>query len=221
MTTITSAERERQRVDHLVLGRPRPAPVIGPKPKGLSKGEWRVQKEALRAAGQTLLPGIEERVQIRERFSHKQGTAETHDHLDRELARPGSLARLLTVGTIDKDQLAAAIAIRDAHGRVTAAVRVRTASLEARVDSSSHGKAEGEQLGAVWAELAYTWWRSAIAPFGDLLLAVIVDDVGLTIAARRHGLGMARARRLLTEALDLWAVGHARTGSAARAATRG
>lgn len=36
------------------------------------------------------------------------------------------------------------------------------------------------------------------------MLAVIVRDVGLTIVARRYGLSMPRALRMLTWALDLW-----------------
>ena len=78
-------ERERQRVAHLVLGEPRP------KPKGANR-----LKKGKTPAIVTLEPGIEERVQLRERWSHKtNGTAETHEHAAVQARREGALARLV------------------------------------------------------------------------------------------------------------------------------
>ena len=204
--TITT-DRERQRFEHLVLGRNRP--------KATRTRKTRRSTPAI----VVLEPGVEERVQLRERWSHKaQGTPETHEHADRARQRPGSLARLYATGAIDADQLAAADEIAAAYRAITAGVAIKTASLEARIDGGGHGRAEAQALGAVYADFAYDWWRSAIGSSAEALLAIIVHDVGLTIVARRHGLSMPRARRLLTEALDLWWTGRGHTKRAARAA---
>ncbi len=163
----------------------------------------------------TLAPGIEERVALRERWSHKQGTPETHEHVEQAKRRPGSLARLYESGAIDKDQLAAADQIAEAYRAITADVAVKTASLETRVDGGGHGRAEQLQLGRVQADIAYGWWRNAIGGCVDALLEVIVHDVGLTIVARQGCISMPRARRMLTDALDLWALAKRRSRDAA------
>lgn len=214
MTSTTSADRERrcreqaiaegQRFEHLVLGRHRPKPSV--------KASKRRKARPI-----ALAPGIEERVQLRERWSHKQGTPETHEHLDQVQRRPGSLARLYATDAIDKDQLAAAQQIAEAYRAITADVAVRTASFETRLDGSRHGLIEGERIGRVHADLAYSWWRDAVGGCVDALLAVIVHDVGLTIVAREGGISMPRARRMLTDALDLWPMARRRTSSSAAA----
>lgn len=200
MTSFTSADRERQRFEHLVLGRHRPRPSASSK----AAGKRRKRGKALRISTAVLAPGIEERVALRERWSHKQGTPETHEHIDRARRRPGSLARLYESGAIDKDQLAAADQIAEAYRTVTADVAIRTASLETRIDGGSHGRAEQLQLGRVHADMAYSWWRAAVGGCADALLRIIVHDVGLTIVAREARMSMPRARRLLTDGLDLW-----------------
>lgn len=205
MTDLTSAERERQRFEHLVLGRHRP--------KGATSR--RVRRKA---APVVLAPGVEERVQLRERWSHKaQGTPETHEHHAAEQKRPGAIARLWNAGTIGDDHLDAAERIASSYWAIARDVIVRTASLEARVDSSGHGRAEEEAYGAVLADLTYDAWRRALGPAGDLVLAVVVHDTGLTIAARRHGMSMPRARRVLIEALDLWWVARGVSRTSAKA----
>lgn len=203
--TITT-DRERQRFNHLVLGQQRPKPTR--------------TRKARRSSPSTvvLAPGIEEHVQLRERWSHKaQGTPETHEHADRARRRPGSLARLYATGAINADQLAAADEIAAAYRAITAGVSIKTASLEARIDGGGHGRAEAQALGAVYADFAYDWWRSAIGGCAEALLAIIVHDLGLTIVARRYGLSMPRARRMLTDGLDLWWTGRGTTKRAARA----
>ena len=206
MTTKISAERERQRFEYLVLGRHRP------KPAGGKSSKRRKPQRPI-----TLAPGIEERVALRERWSHKQGTPETLEHVDQARRRPGSLARLYDSGAIDKDQLAAADQIAEAYRAITADVAVRTASYETRLDGSTHGRIELQHLGRIHADLTYTWWRDAIGGCVEALLSVIVHDVGLTIVAREGGISMPRARRMLTDALDLWPQARRRTGDAARA----
>lgn len=208
-------ERERQRFHHLVLGRPRPKQGQAPAPRKRCKR--RIGKAAEPVL---LLPGIEERVQLRERWQHKQaGTPETHEHADHMARRPGSIARLFASGAIDREQLAAAEAIAEAHRAITADVRVRTASLETRVDGGEHGRHAAELFGRVRAELTYDRWRALVGGPVDLLLSVIVYDVGLTIAARRYRTSMPRARRLLGDALDLWWTCLGRTRRAAATAT--
>ncbi|MBD8548022.1 hypothetical protein IFT82_14905 [Sphingomonas sp. CFBP 8760] len=202
------AERERQRFDHLVIGRPRPAPDLPKRPEGLSKMEWKVEKQRLREQGRELLPGIEEWVQLREDWSHKQGTPETHAHAARP-GRPGAMARLLASGTIDGDQSDAAEEIAACFWLIAADVTVRTANLEPQIRADAHGQVEREKLGRIMIELAYTAWRASLRGYGDALLAVIVHDEPLTVVARRHGLGMIKARRLLCQALDLWWVARA------------
>ena len=185
---IETSARERQRVQHLVLGVPRPKPP----------------KRRRSRVGVALEPGVEEWVALRERWSHKAaGTVETHEHADRARRRPGSLARLFDSGAIDKDQLAAADQIAEAHRAITADVAIRTASYETRIDGGSRMPEEA-MLGHVRAEFTYGWWRDHVDGPIDALLAVIVYDIGLTIVARRQGISMPRARKLLTEALDLW-----------------
>jgi hypothetical protein len=211
-------DRERQRFEHLVLGRPRPKPEPAAAPKR-KRGSRRVAVRGAAGEPAVLAPGVEERVALRERWSHKrEGTPETHDHAENARARPGSIARLYASAAIDDDQLAAAHEIVEAYRAITACVAIRTASLEARVDGGAHGRAETQALAAIRADFAYDWWRSAIGSSVEALLGVIVHDVGLTIVARRHGMSMPRARRMLTEALDLWWVGRGRTRRAAIAA---
>lgn len=188
---ISAADLERQRVAHLVLGASRPKPAsIG---KGRSK----------RRVPIVLAPGIEEAVALRERWSHKQGTPETHEHCAR--TREGSLARLYQTGAIDAEQLASALQIAEVVERIGADVAVRTASLETRVDETRLGDGGfHERLGRVRREMAYTRWRAAaIGPIGALL-EMIVGDVGFTVVARRHRMHNRRAKRLLLDALDLW-----------------
>lgn len=188
--TLSASDRERQRFDHLVLGRDRPSPA-------------RTRK--LRKSAVVLAPGIEEAVQLRERWSHKaNGTPQTHEHVDAARRRPGSIARLYASGAIDDDQLAAADGIAEAYRATTAGVAIRTASLEARVDGGRHGRAEEVAYGQVLSDLSYGAWRRMIGPAAAAVLDVVAHDEGLTIVARRYGMTMPRARRMLTAALDGW-----------------
>jgi len=190
MTITNSADRERQRFEHLVLGRSRPRTAPSRRTK--------------RATPVQLAPGIEEQVALREKWSHKQGTAETHENYERQSNRPGALARLWSTGAITDDQMDAADRIAAVFWKIARDVAVRTASYETRIAASREGRVEGERLGAVAGELAYSAWRRAVGAHGEALLEVIVHDVPLTIAARGAGMGMARARRVLTTSLDLW-----------------
>lgn len=187
-------EREQQRVAHLVLGAPRP------KPKGANR-----RKKGKAPATVVLAPGIEERVQLRERWSHKaNGTAETHERVAIEARREGCLARLVATGAIDAHQLAAAQEIGEAFQAITAEVSVRTARLEARGSGGGPLAASAAPIAAVLRERAYDRWRDAVGVHVTMLLAIIVDDVALTAAARRWRLSNRRARAILVSALDSW-----------------
>ncbi len=190
--TCSPGQHERQRIQHLVLAQPRPpAKSVG---KGRNKRKIPARLE----------PGIEHAVQLRESWSHKQGTPETLERAAR--TQQGSLARLYRSGVIDGQQLDCAAAIATIAARIAADVNVRTASLETRVDVTRSGDGTFfERLGQVRAEMAYTRWRAALGGNARLLLDLIIEDVGLAEAARRHRVHARRVRRLLVSALDLWA----------------
>lgn len=204
---LVAAERERQRFDHLVLGKPRPALEVGAKPKGMSKAEWKVAKEALRARGRELVPGIEERVCLNEAHGGRKGTPETIAHLDERQRRSGAIARLYVSRAIDADQLAAADKIATTFRAVTADAPLRTASWETRTDRGGGGAGNADlpllRLGGVLGEWAIEWWLHSIRQ-PEAMVAIIARDVGLTIVAHRHGLSVPRARKLVGEALTVW-----------------
>jgi len=190
---ISFADRERQRVEHLVLGRPRPKP-------GRNKARKGKVAPIVRLA-----PGIEEAVLLREDWAHKaNGTAATHEHAAVEARREGSLARLVATGALDIHQLAAAQEIIEAYRSVTADVAVRTADLEPRCSGGGPDSASAARIGAVLREEAYGRWRRAIGSDGAMLLAIIVDDMALTTAARRWRKSNRTTRAILIRALDGW-----------------
>lgn len=201
--TFTAAEREQQRIAHLVLGEPRPAPTLPKKPKGISKLEWRAAKERLIREGAKLAPEIEQRVALQEAWRGIAGTPETNEHAAREACREGALARLVQSGALDAHQLAAAQDIATAYALITADVAVRTAKLE-RSTGGGPNAASAVPIGRILLERAYTQWRADVAPHADMLLAIIVDDVSLTAASRRWRMSVRRARSTLALALDRW-----------------
>lgn len=198
MTTPASnppspAEIEAQRFAHLVLGRARPKPGRNRSRKGRADAVVR------------LAPGIEEAVQLRERWSHKaHGTPETHENHALASRREGSIARLASTGAIDAHQLAAAQEIAAAHEAIVAEVAVRTAKLEPRGTGGGPLAASAAPIAAVIRERAYSQWREAIGANGPMLLAIIIDDMPLTRAARRWRKSNRTARGILITALDRW-----------------
>lgn len=192
---ISSAERERQRFEHLVLGRPRPRQTV-----------TKAAKKRKARKPVALAPGVEERVALYELHGGRQGTPETIAQLEHRQRRPGAIARLYASRAIDADQLAAADKIAETYRAVTADAPFRTASWETRTDSGnggSGGDIEIALLGSVQGDWALEWWlRSIRQP--EAMLAIIARDVGLTVAAERHGLGVARARKLVKAALTTW-----------------
>lgn len=142
------------------------------------------------------------------RWRKGQGTAATHEQAQR--SRRGALARLYETGAIDAEQLGWSQEIAEAAERVIADVAVRTVSYGSKIDHCGRSdSAFFEALGAVRREVAYTRWRAAIAHLAGgravaPILSMILEDVGVTIAARDAGMHVRRARRVLGEALDLW-----------------
>lgn len=136
-------------------------------------------------------------------FGHKvNGTPETHAKAS--LVRQGALARLYEAGDIDAEQLAASVSIVAVHARIIGPVTIGTVSYETRVDqSASGGHLALERLGAVRAEVTYSHWRQQITD-PAAVLAMIVEDLGVTRAAQKFRMRTAKAKKLLTDALDLW-----------------
>jgi len=194
-------ERERQRVEHLVLGRERPTP------KSVGKGR------AKRKIPITLKDeGVDQALQLREAYGHKRATPETLHHFH---AQPeGALRRLFSSGGIDQDQLNSAEAIATIAEVIARDVDVRTASLEARVDVTRMGDGTFfEKLARVRAEVAYGYWRDQVVrlgPIGAVLDMVVGETIGFTVVAARYRMGKPRTRKLLLDALDLWPAALAR-----------
>ncbi len=195
--------RERQRVEHLVLGMPRPVPELK-RPEGMDRRSWKIEKARLREAGARLAPGIEEAVALREQWRGVQGTPET---LEREArSSEGMLARLCRKGTITANQLAAAEQIRECVEALRAEVGYPTTSWEARVDGGRCGGGEGGLIAyrAVRWEMAYSRWRRTVTGPIAMLLEMIVDGVGYSAAAPRYRMSAKRAKQCLLDALNAW-----------------
>jgi len=159
---------------------------------------------------------------LRERYSQAQanfgykrnGTTATHDGASR--VRQGALARLHASGAISNDQLGWALEIAAEHERIDAEVAIRSAGLE-RVGGGGGRDDVFEAIGRVRRAVAYTRWRAALIDLcqsasrlsaasmaAAALLDMIVDDLGVTWAARRLRISVRRMRKLLEDALDLW-----------------
>ncbi|NML88741.1 hypothetical protein HHL26_06625 [Sphingobium sp. TB-6] len=199
MSRLASArKREQQRIEHLVLGLPRPVErVMEGKRKGRSKPK--MVERPMR-----LEPGIEEAVRVREAWDHKAyGTPETWERSTR--THDGALIQLHRNGTIDKDQLEWAAQIANVYRSLEADVAVKVASLEARVDQSRGGGRAAEGVLRVRMHLAYGYWRDLLPMPKQMVLDMIVGDaVGFTVAARRYRVHNRRARRELIAAIDRW-----------------
>lgn len=194
MAALTLAKkREQERFEHLVLAKPRPKAPTG---KRARKGK---------APPVALSPGVEERVVLREDWSHKaNGTPETWGHAQR--THQGALAQLHANGSIDDDQLAWAAEIGKASESIEHDVDVRTASLEARVDTSP-GRSDlvEQRLSVVRLHVAYTRWRDMLPHPKRLVLDMLVGDpIGFSVAAARHRVHKRKAKRELIAALDRW-----------------
>ncbi|WP_232307438.1 hypothetical protein [Sphingobium chungbukense] len=192
-------KRERQRIDHLVLGLPRPIERVT---EGKRKGR---SKPKLIERPMRLEPGIEEAMQVREAWGHKvNGTPETWERSTR--THDGSLVQLHRNGTIDKNQLEWAAQIANVYRSLEADVAVKVASLEARVDQSKHhGGQAAESVYRVRMHLAYGYWRDMLPMPKQMVLDMIVGDtIGYSVAAHRYRVHKRKAKRFLLDALNRW-----------------
>lgn len=135
-------------------------------------------------------------------FGHKvHGTVETHAKAAR--TRQGALARLHAAGRIDTIELGRAAEIAAIHARIVSGIGIRTVSLETRVDVSRRSGRGIETLAQVRRQMAYTRWRSRLRQPGPVL-AMICDDIGVSVAAKRWRMRNSRALELLRDALGEW-----------------
>ena len=122
--------------------------------------------------------------------------------------RQGSLARMYEAGQLTIEQLASAQQIRGVAERLGRDVGFGSFSLETRVDQSRSGTgAFFEALGAVRAEVAYRRWCEWLRRgkhAGGPQIAMIVDELPVSHAARHWGMRTETARRHLLGALDQW-----------------
>lgn len=141
--------------------------------------------------------------QTRKRWSHKtSGTPETFEKASHQ--RQGSIARLYEAGDITIDELAAAHEIASVAERIGRDVGIRCISLETRVDCGGNRFERAfESLGAVRREIAYGAWRASLSHPG-LILSLLVGDMGISVAAKRHHMRNSRAKHLLCRALASW-----------------
>jgi hypothetical protein len=200
MSRLAAArKREQQRIDHLVLGKPRPVERVT---EGRRKGR---RKPRVVERPARLEPGIEEAMQVREAWSHKgNGTPETWERSLR--THDGALIQLHRNGTIDKDQLEWATQIANVYRSLEAEVGVKVASLEARVDQSGRGAGlAAEGVYRVRMHLAYGYWRQALPAPKQMVLDMIVGDaIGYTVAAKLYRVHNRKAKRFLIEAINRW-----------------
>lgn len=196
MANLTAAKkRERERFEMRCLGK-KPEIVIGPRPKGMSKAEWRIEKA--RRQKQALTS-----ISLAAKWSHKQGTPETLEHASR--THQGALAQLHLNGTIDAEQLEWAAQIANVHRSIESDVAVVIASLEARVDQSRSTNLAGESIRRVRLHHAYTIWRDELPqPKGLVLDMLVGEPVGYTVAAKRYRVHNRTARQRLLHAIDRW-----------------
>ena len=143
------------------------------------------------------------RAQAERDHGHRHGgTVETNARAAK--VRQGSIARMYEAGQLTIDELAAAEQIRAVVERIGLDVGIGTVSLETRVDTSKQlGAAFFERLGAVRAEVAYSAWRRQIE-HPALVLAMIVEEVPVSRAARIHRCRTESARQVLRLALEQW-----------------
>lgn len=201
LTAAEKRQREKDRIDHLVLGAPR---KISKPVKSKKQGRRRV---VAKAAPIPLAPGLNEVMEARERWSHKEASGAHPETLDHAVERhhQGALAQLVGNGTIDAEQLEWAAQISNVHRSIESDVGVSIASLEGRVDNGGRGRHVAESVRRVRFHQAYGRWREMLPAPKQMVLDMIVGDtIGYTVAAKRYGVHNRRAKRLLIEALDRW-----------------
>lgn len=150
-------------------------------------------------------PAVRRAALLRNSWRHKhEGTPETHEAASK--VHQGPLATLCNNGSIDIDQLAAAVEIAQVAEWLTEDVRVESPKFEFRRDDSVFFLDRNiEGITRVRLHVAYDEWRRRIpAPRAAVLDMIIGEPIGFTVAARKYRMHNRRAKRMLISALNLW-----------------
>jgi hypothetical protein len=183
-----TTRRERQRIEHLVMGQPRPKARRGTK----------------RVRGEAIDPDIAAAIQRREDWSHKHdGTPETHAHAQAARRRTGTLMRLHASGAIDDSQLAAAEFIATIFEMLATPVSVKVASWGPR-GTATPGSVSHESDWRIDIERRYSIWRQRQGVHAAMVLSILIDDITLSHAARRWRHSLRSTRLILHDALNDW-----------------
>lgn len=150
-------------------------------------------KKAVRKARNKEKERAKPPLSLAEKWKGKPGTPETHEHVSTH--GEDFLTRLFRAGRIDREHHASALEIAQVVQQIEGDVAVRTASLEARVDTS-HGRGARleEGFNRVRHHMAYSRWRRE-TPRLRLVLDMINGDAKPADSA---------SIRLLVAALDHW-----------------
>lgn len=108
-------------------------------------------------------------------------------------------------GQLTEEQLHAAQQIADVAERIARSVSTKAHNLDPRVDGAGAGRDPGiESLSRVRMERTYSAWRARLPMPKRLVLEMVMADRAFTRIAQRHNVAPARAKRLLSNALDTW-----------------
>lgn len=122
------------------------------------------------------------------------------------IRQQSALLKLMDDGQITPDHYFAAQQIARVAEMIERNAAVQCASLEARVDyAGSARNILAEKIGMVRLEAAYTRWRTSIAMPRRMIVDMVLEDRSLFATARVYRVGWPKAKRLLRDALDLWA----------------
>lgn len=153
------------------------------------------------------LIALAEQNNLQARWSHKQGTPETHERLSKRPSRQhqSPLVRMFRLGKIEIDDLVAAEQIAQVVEMIESGVSVRTSKFEDMVDcaGSAHNPLV-EGLMRIRAEVAYTEWRERLHHPKRMVIDMIVSDVPFVQQAHRYGMQWRTARKRLISALRIW-----------------
>lgn len=140
---------------------------------------------------------------LKERFGHRRApTPETLDKVSH--VQQGAMARLFQGGHISIDQLAWCQEIRSVSEALQREVGMAVISVETRVDNGSAlFLREGQSLGRVRAEMAYSAWRRSLEKPAPVL-AMVLEDRMCRPVAMAFRMRDETLRKMVIEALDSW-----------------
>lgn len=144
---------------------------------------------------------------LNSKWSHKQGTPETLERINRvpRRQRQSPLVRMYHAGKISIDELAAAEQIVSVIEMIQRAVSPKTSNLEARVDCSGAAKdVLVEGLNRIRMETAYRLWRDQLPEPRQMILEMIQTNQPYTEQARKFRVNWRTARKRLITSLQNW-----------------